>query len=164
MEIAALSKTRERLKISKRAMTIDDTEKNRERRDPVRRERPLVFQRGDLARVKGILESSSFISRLTTGRCANAKRIIYIYIYRWRSNNFRLLISDKDNTGRTAPFVPIVPSAYYSTAYNNCNRDRSVLPIYLENFYLEVVQFICSKKTSSVRVSIFLIRFIVPVN
>lgn len=80
MEVAASSKTRERLKISKRAMTIDDTEKNRERRDPVRRERPLVFQRGDLARVKGILESSSFISRLTTGRCANAKRIIYIYI------------------------------------------------------------------------------------
>lgn len=82
MEVAASSKTRERLKISKRAMTIDDTEKNRERRDPVRRERPLVFQRGDLARVKGILESSSFISRLITEHRQMRKcKANYIYIY-----------------------------------------------------------------------------------
>lgn len=81
MEVAASSKTRERLKISKRAMTIDDTEKNRERRDPVRRERPLVFQRGDLARVKGILESSSFISRLITEHRQMRKcKANYIYI------------------------------------------------------------------------------------
>lgn len=64
----------------KRAMTIDDTEKNRERRDSVRRERP--FQRGDLARVKGILESSSFISRLTTEHRQMRKcKANYIYIY-----------------------------------------------------------------------------------
>lgn len=31
---------------------------------------------------------------------------LYIYIYRSRSNNFRLLISDKDNAGRTA--VPLL--------------------------------------------------------
>ena len=93
----------------------------------------MALRRRDLAGIKGILEPSSFIPRLpglTTehpSRCAhaNAKRIIY----RPRSNNFRLLISDEDNVGRRAvrplplpPLFPLSPSAVLFGKYN-CNRD-----------------------------------------
>lgn len=94
-----------------------------------------MFQRSDLACIKETLESSSFISRLTTEQMRARKcKANYIYIYRSRSNNFRLLISDKDNTGRTA--VPLL----FPLSIPRIIRSRIIVTvIVIEALYISVI-------------------------